>query len=498
MQQQNDRAPVKRKYVFFSVVLFAVILIFGSLAFVFSMRDIRHASAGREISQEVELEKLRLEAAVNGEISLVLKMADSPLIRRFFIDPDNAALERAAFEEFAGYRRSFASGSIFWINDTDLKFHYNDYYAYTVDPDDPEDYWYNMTIKGTEEFNFNINYNPHLDLTDLWINAPVFDSERRPIGIVGTGMDVLAFIDTIYHQYTGAAELFFFDKNGEITGAQDRSLVTNKVSLERGLGKTGAAIFSMLDILEGEAIEYFSVPGGVAALGAIPNLDWYVCAVFPIGLKETLKTSMTVLFIAMMAVVAGIISIFNLIQINIELNRERNIYRDMSIADALTGIYNRRFLDESLERVIKTLSRSESKLSVLMLDVDYFKKYNDTYGHNMGDLCLKTLANTLAQSIVRVDDFIARYGGEEFVIVLPNAGDHGAETVANRVLKNIRERNIPHKESDVADFVTVSIGGITSNVEHSHNAHDYLKKADEALYLSKQNGRNRYTALTQI
>jgi diguanylate cyclase (GGDEF)-like protein len=367
-----------------------------------------------------------------------------------------------------------------------------------VDPNDPFDYWYNMTIRETEDFNFNINYNPHLDLTDLWINAPVFDSEHRPIGILGTGMDVSAFINTVYHKYSGSTSLYFFDKAGEITGALDKNLVANKVSLESEIGKTGTHILSMLDNLEGEVIEYFSIPGGVAALGAIPHFEWYVCAILPIGLKEILKTSMTVLFMAMMTVVAGIIIIFNLIQINFELNRERNIYRDMSIADALTGIYNRRFLDESLERVIKTLSRSGSKLSVLMLDVDYFKKYNDTYGHNMGDLCLKTLANTLAQSIARVDDFIARYGGEEFVIVLPNANEHGAETVAQRALKNVRERNIPHSENDVAGCVTVSIGGITSVVDHSHTAHDYLKAADEALYLSKQNGRNRYTALDGI
>ena len=494
MVAQKKQVPSKYTYIVFSVVLFLIILIFGSLAFVLSMWKIQYTNAGKALSRAVELEMLRLEASTNGEISLVLKMADSSLVRQYFLNPDDPELEKLAFEEFAGYRRAFASKSVFWINDIDKKFYFNDNdSSYPLDPNEPVNYWYNMTLKGTEEFNFNINYNPDLNVTDLWINAPVFDKDRRPIGMVGTGIDVSAFIDTVYHNYSEDGVLFFFDEAGEITGAMDKGLVANKASLENELGKTGTVIFSMMKGLEDENIQYFRVPGGVAALCAIPGYDWYVCSFLPLGLKDTLGTSMTVLFAVLMAVVAGIFIIFNLIHINHELKRERNLYKNMSIADVLTGIYNRRFLEENVERLIKSLSRSGDKLSLLMLDVDFFKKYNDTYGHGMGDICLKTVANTISQSISRANDFVARYGGEEFAVVLPNADERGAYKVAQRMLQNIRERNIPHEKNDVAAFVTVSIGGVTSIVVHSHTGNDYLKKADEALYKSKQNGRNRYT-----
>ena len=498
MDQKTEPVSAKHKYVVFSVILFLIIFILGSWAFIFSIREIRHADTGRELSRTVELEKFKLEAAVNGEISLAQKMADSPLILRYFLNPEDPVLETAAFEEFAGYRRAFASKSVFWINDIDRKFHFNDVYTYTVDPDDPVNYWYNMTLYRTEDYNLNINNNPYLDLTDLWINAPVFDSNGKPVGMLGTGMDISVFIDSVYYNYLGNAPLFFFNETGEITGAQDKSLVANKVKLEDELGKTGALIYSMRERLEGEEIQHFNVPGGAAAMGAVPHSDWYICTVLPVGLKETLSTSMTVLFAAMMIVVAGIIVIFNLIHINLDLNRERNIYRNMSIADVLTGIYNRRFLEENMERLIKTLSRSGGKLSLLLLDVDFFKKYNDTYGHGMGDACLRTVANTLAHSISRADDFVARYGGEEFVAVLPNADEHGANKVAERMLKNIRERNIPHEKNDVAPYVTVSIGSVTDTVEHHHTGSDYLKKADEALYMSKETGRDKYTAISGI
>jgi diguanylate cyclase (GGDEF)-like protein len=161
--------------------------------------------------------------------------------------------------------------------------------------------------------------------------------------------------------------------------------------------------------------------------------------------------------------------------------------------DVLTGAYNRRYLDESLDYHIKTMSRFEGALSLLILDIDYFKKYNDTYGHNEGDACLRLVSGSLAECITREADFVARYGGEEFVVVLPYTDEHGANAVAERLLENIRAKRIPHEQSDVADYVTFSIGATAVNVKYTHKAQDYIKRADEGLYISKRNGRNRYT-----
>ena len=163
--------------------------------------------------------------------------------------------------------------------------------------------------------------------------------------------------------------------------------------------------------------------------------------------------------------------------------------------DALTGIYNRRFMEENLKRTIKSLSRFNSVLTVMILDVDFFKKYNDTYGHDAGDICLKTIAETLSWCIRREDDFVARYGGEEFVIVLPHTDEYGAHLTASNILESIIKRRIPHEKSEAANCVTISIGVTAAQVEYTHKASDYIKRADEALYMSKQNGRNRYTYL---
>jgi diguanylate cyclase (GGDEF)-like protein len=165
----------------------------------------------------------------------------------------------------------------------------------------------------------------------------------------------------------------------------------------------------------------------------------------------------------------------------------------LTVIDQLTGIYNRRYLDGSLQKIIKLLSRTGGNLSVLMIDIDYFKNYNDAYGHDAGDDCLRAVADALSQCVIREEDFVARYGGEEFAVVLPNTDENGAKLVAERMLEKMRECNIPHKKSDIASFVTISIGGTTNVVNHLQHGKDYIKLADDGLYESKRNGRNRYT-----
>jgi diguanylate cyclase (GGDEF)-like protein len=161
--------------------------------------------------------------------------------------------------------------------------------------------------------------------------------------------------------------------------------------------------------------------------------------------------------------------------------------------DALTGIYNRRFFDNSIKRVISFLSRSAGSLSIMMIDIDFFKRYNDKYGHLEGDKCLKTVAQTLFRSIKRTNDFVARYGGEEFIVILPNTDEQGARLIAEKLLGNIRDCKIPHEQNDAADYVTISIGVTTGKVTCTHKPDDFVKKADDLLYKSKQGGRNRYS-----
>ena len=160
--------------------------------------------------------------------------------------------------------------------------------------------------------------------------------------------------------------------------------------------------------------------------------------------------------------------------------------------DGLTGIYNRRYFDENLAHVMRILSRSGGVLSLLLLDIDFFKKYNDTYGHGEGDNCLKAVAEVLSGCIERSEDFVARYGGEEFAVVLPNTHEAGAKKFAEKLIDSLYVRNIPHVSSEVSNRLSFSIGIVTGIPFHEQNAPDFIKLADEMLYESKRAGRNRY------
>ena len=183
-----------------------------------------------------------------------------------------------------------------------------------------------------------------------------------------------------------------------------------------------------------------------------------------------------------------------------ELEREKEEQRrliarlDAMVAiDGLTGIANRRRFDEMLEREWLCAVREHTPLSLIMLDVDFFKLYNDAYGHQQGDDCLKAVAQAVAAAVLRHGDLAARYGGEEFALILPHTPLEGARCVAERILENIRDLKLEHRASKVAPNVTASLG-VSCDIPdrgQEQGAAGLLLLADQALYAAKQQGRAR-------
>lgn len=157
--------------------------------------------------------------------------------------------------------------------------------------------------------------------------------------------------------------------------------------------------------------------------------------------------------------------------------------------DVLTQIMNRRGYEDMLNRLWKDHERRKASLSVLLMDIDFFKKYNDGYGHIKGDECLREVAQTLKNELKRPIDVLARYGGEEFVVLLPDTDITGAKAVGVRLVSAMKKANIEHKFSDAQPYVTVSIGA-AENTENQ-TISSILQTADEALYKAKEAGRDQ-------
>jgi diguanylate cyclase (GGDEF)-like protein len=172
---------------------------------------------------------------------------------------------------------------------------------------------------------------------------------------------------------------------------------------------------------------------------------------------------------------------------NIRLQRE---YQRNAMIDGLTGLYNRRWIDDALPRFVQRFIRGGQPLTVLMLDVDHFKRFNDTHGHPVGDQVLVAVGRALRGSL-RPTDHVARYGGEEFTVILPDTNLESSGPVAERLRLSVRDLQLMKPDGSAIPQVTISIGGATSNAGQTHA--DLLKQADQALYRSKHDGRDRVT-----
>ena len=178
-------------------------------------------------------------------------------------------------------------------------------------------------------------------------------------------------------------------------------------------------------------------------------------------------------------------------KVNLELSEANRKLEEMTLIDPLTELPNRRAMEKALEQEWKISLRDKTELSVLILDVDHFKLYNDNYGHQSGDECLKKVALCIKKAITRPRDFCARYGGEEFIIILGQTPEAGALRVAEAIMQNLKEKDIPHDYSPVKKILTISIGIAVVNPVEELSWEKLVNWADKALYLAKKNGRNR-------
>lgn len=178
-------------------------------------------------------------------------------------------------------------------------------------------------------------------------------------------------------------------------------------------------------------------------------------------------------------------------QVEKALEESKRALEALSITDGLTGIGNRRRFDEVLNQEYARHARSGANLSLILLDIDHFKAFNDRYGHIAGDNCLRQVGRVLADCASRPADLAARYGGEEFACILPETDHIGAVVIAERIRGCIQALAIPHKGSDTADCITASLGVVTEHCQTEGSAISLISQADELLYLAKSRGRNR-------
>ncbi|MCL2683923.1 MAG: GGDEF domain-containing protein [Synergistaceae bacterium] len=492
-----------------------------------------------------------LSAHIEKEIALMAKAARSSAVIDWLRDEGNNEKKVLAFLELSGivgelYGNNLYIGVGKSLNEYKIEENYtadDDVQPFdTFDTDNPEDNWYFRCVSSDKDYELSVAMDHVLQRKRVWLDYKVVH-EGVTLGVICTGLQFSHIAGELFSKYNNVIRGFIVDKNGTIN--MDSSMYKNddylnydfETRIEDELADPVflSAVKSHLSKIDGyfeesgdpTVIKLSSGSHRYATISPIRFTDWSAVIVYDLSSSLNVSLFMPSLVIMLVLLLgfdlANNILSRRLIFLPLERligslerlkeNKDELIYgierRDefgnlsntimdlftKANYDALTGLYNRRYMENNLQRVTALLSRSNGLLSVLMIDIDYFKKYNDTYGHEQGDVCLKKVAGALACSITRANDFVARYGGEEFIAVLPNTDKDGARIIAQKLLENVRLLNLPHAKSNVAEYVTVSVGVTAGVATHKQSWEDYSKRADEALYMSKQNGRNQFTYL---
>jgi len=221
---------------------------------------------------------------------------------------------------------------------------------------------------------------------------------------------------------------------------------------------------------------------------------------------STMKTETVLLILIILAILIVTYNIFQSIQkenkklefMAKKLQAANKKLESASYTDSLTGLFNRRYFNYIYDREVKRAKRAKKYISFMMIDIDYFKQYNDTYGHIAGDNTLKQVALSIRECFRRPSDFVFRLGGEEFGVLLFGVDEHNSAKLAKELCAKVKAKNIEHKNSKVADIVTVSVGVISCVADESLDEEILIKKADDMLYKAKENGRDQCVITTDV
>jgi signal transduction histidine kinase/CheY-like chemotaxis protein/HPt (histidine-containing phosphotransfer) domain-containing protein len=313
------------KFLVFSCILFFIIALSAIAAYSISARQINRSFIEHQLAIASETMRLRLATAVDTELALLLKMADTPVIRHYFLKPYDPVLKAQADEEFTVYKEHFNNKILYWVNDIDKIFYSTGNAPYVVNPDDPRNYWYNLTLYETEEYIFNINYNPDLEQIYLWVNVPIFTEEqtgRKPIGMLGTGINLTDFSNFIasgYQEFDKNITPYMFNKYNEITSAANCELVKNKVRLDEHLGDAGKELIKAAHELPAGGSRSFIYGKKIFLVNSIQSMEWYLSLSYPTPGLLSLNHAMNTVFFSMLFLI-----LFLFIIINVFIARSEN------------------------------------------------------------------------------------------------------------------------------------------------------------------------------
>ncbi len=361
----------------------AVVLVLSAIMTGIYSRSANRTRIVAELERIANQKNLEFQANLNSQIILALQMAKSPVVVDYFLDPKDDDLFEQAKKEIAAYQESFLGRTSFWINAKDLKFYSDLNYSYTLDPSNPDDYWWNMTMKETEVYNFNINYNKELGKTMLWLNVVVRDTKDNAIGIVGTGIPITEFVNDMYKNLPDGINMYLYNNSLEVTGAKDQKILAEKHSITEflpGLDNDKALTDQMISFTK----------KGEYVINPIKVIGWNLVLFVPAQFSDNFSGDVFLFGLILDIVCLIIIVIFTVILYNL-MNRTTE------------------HLDTTKEKASVQVDLMDQVNATITENVDYLEQFGNLIEHQINQISTSTentndLMNDLeAMNILRKD-----------------------------------------------------------------------------------------------
>jgi len=449
------------------------------LAYYFVMRKVLSENSMKELKLTMNIRRTLIKAKLDKEILLIKVFANATPVRNYFLNPSNEYLKKGYFTILNEHKEYFQNKMISWINIKDSNYYVNEQFMEKFDSSNPNHSWFFETLKYENPPLIKVDFDYLVrQIYDLYINYPIY-YEDKAIGVVSSRYSLFEFIDNL----NLPENIYVFGEDGVIIGAANEKIAQDKKTIMELFGSAGEEIYKNALSLSRDSSEILYFGKNHYSINRVGSMNLFLVSKNEINMRTIIHEKASIVLFALLLLMALAFVVFNMFILHIlkPMNKSMQSYIESSLLDELTKIPNRRFFNMRMEDEWSRATREQYPISFLMLDLDKFKKYNDTYGHLEGDILLYEAARIFSDCLSRASDFVARIGGEEFCIVLANTKIEGARKIAEEVRESMAK----------SGKITVSIGLVCEIPEVDSEYKNFIESADQRLYEAKNTGRNR-------
>jgi diguanylate cyclase (GGDEF)-like protein len=480
IERQNFfKMPLRHAVVLFSILLFTTIACGSFTAYYFAMKKVLSESYEHELWQTINTRQLLLNANLEKEVLALKILAESPAVISYFSNPSDEILKKDCFSMFEHYTAFFYSKMLGWISIKDSNYYVNGQFMEKYHYSNPAHSWFfeTLAIESPPLIRVDFDY-LNRQIYDLYIDYPIYN-EDKVVGVINSRISLFEFVNNL----NLPENVYVFGKDGIVIAAADNRIAKEKKTLVELFGIRGEAVYKKSLNLSKKSTDTFEFGNRHYLMSNAGDLDLFLAARYEVDFKRIMQERESIVFLSLLMIMLVVFVIFNIFLLYLlkPINRTMLSYIESSLLDELTKLPNKRFFNIRMEDEWSRAIRGKYPICFLMLDLDNFKKYNDSHGHLEGDRLLREVARIFSYCINRTSDFAIRFGGEEFCVILPNTKIEGAKKIAENI-RVFMERTRK---------ATISIGLVCKTPVVGDNMQEFINQADQKLYEAKNSGRNK-------